>query len=203
MLVSAVCCSILLAATQLFFFLFFLLKKERSHKDYVNITFLKTHLLTTRRNLCTRPYTLSTGVLYTGLHGGNVAKVMGTFLFHFLSFFSLLFPRFFLSFLLSSLVCTWWCALRVHVSVVQAPACALRVSDAFSMWCVSDRFHLSLFYFLSLSLSLSSKAYIEELINEHMECTKKGHGHKSRLKQLVPTIGTFHTPLMLQAAFEE
>lgn len=94
-LVSAVCCSILLAATQLFFFLFFLLKKERSHKDYVNITFLKTHLLTTRRNLCTRPYTLSTGVLYTGLHGGNVAKVMGTFLFHFLSFFSLLFPVFF------------------------------------------------------------------------------------------------------------
>jgi len=48
-----------------------------------------------------------------------------------------------------------------------------------------------------------SWAYIEELINEHMECTKKGHGHKSRLKQLVPTIGTFHTPLMLQAAFEE
>lgn len=124
------------------------------------------------------------------------------FFFIFFPFFPCFFPVFFfLSFFL--LVCTWWCALRVHVSVVQAPACALRVSDAFSMWCVSDRFHLSLFYFLSLSLSLSSKAYIEELINEHMECTKKGHGHKSRLKQLVPTIGTFHTPLMLQAAFEE
>ena len=48
-----------------------------------------------------------------------------------------------------------------------------------------------------------SWAYVEELIDEHIAYTKKAQGHKSRLKQLVPSIGTFHTSLKLQAAFEE
>lgn len=124
------------------------------------------------------------------------------FFFIFFPFFPCFFPVFFfLSFFLplsarGGVRCVYTCLLCRHLHVPYAFPMPFRCG-AFLTGSISPS---SIF---SLSLSLSSKAYIEELINEHMECTKKGHGHKSRLKQLVPTIGTFHTPLMLQAAFEE
>ena len=39
-----------------------------------------------------------------------------------------------------------------------------------------------------------SWAYVDELIDEHMEYTKKSQGHKSRLKQLVRIILPLHNP---------
>lgn len=43
-------------------------------------------------------------------------------------------------------------------------------------------------------------SHFEDLIKEHME--SEGNPQPSRLRQLVPTIGTFHTNLPLAAAFE-
>lgn len=44
-------------------------------------------------------------------------------------------------------------------------------------------------------------AHFEELIEEHRQKSRQGKG--SRLKTLVPTVGTFFTPLPLQQAFKE
>lgn len=45
-------------------------------------------------------------------------------------------------------------------------------------------------------------SHFEMLINEHIKMEAEGSGAFSRLKQLVPTVGTFHTPLPLRKAFE-
>ncbi|KAL9122117.1 MAG: hypothetical protein Q9187_001326 [Circinaria calcarea] len=43
---------------------------------------------------------------------------------------------------------------------------------------------------------------VEELINDHIAHQKKGTHGRSKLKLLVPTIGVFHTPLLLEEAFK-
>jgi hypothetical protein len=45
-------------------------------------------------------------------------------------------------------------------------------------------------------------AHFEVLIDEHRMVQEEGSDRPSRLKQLVPTVGTFHTPLPLRQAFE-
>ncbi|KAL1983264.1 hypothetical protein VTN96DRAFT_286 [Rasamsonia emersonii] len=42
---------------------------------------------------------------------------------------------------------------------------------------------------------------VEQLVNDHIEHEKAGRPGKSKLKLLVPTVGTFFTPLMLEEAF--
>ncbi|KAL9081037.1 MAG: hypothetical protein Q9157_000353 [Trypethelium eluteriae] len=42
---------------------------------------------------------------------------------------------------------------------------------------------------------------VEELINDHIANQKAGTAERSKLKLLVPTVGTFFTPLLLQDAF--
>ncbi|KAL1965491.1 hypothetical protein VTN77DRAFT_5747 [Rasamsonia byssochlamydoides] len=42
---------------------------------------------------------------------------------------------------------------------------------------------------------------VEQLVNDHIEHEKAGRSGKSKLKLLVPTVGTFFTPLMLEDAF--
>ncbi|KAL2002158.1 hypothetical protein VTN02DRAFT_513 [Thermoascus thermophilus] len=42
---------------------------------------------------------------------------------------------------------------------------------------------------------------VENLINDHIAHTNSGAAGKSKLKLLVPTVGTFFTPLMLEDAF--
>jgi len=44
-------------------------------------------------------------------------------------------------------------------------------------------------------------SHFEMLIEEHIEMSKSGSNEASRLKKLVPTVGTFHTPLPLRKAF--
>jgi len=44
--------------------------------------------------------------------------------------------------------------------------------------------------------------HFEVLIEEHRMIMNEESGRPSRLKQLVPTVGTFHTPLPLRQAFE-
>src|ERR1700761_5175639 len=43
---------------------------------------------------------------------------------------------------------------------------------------------------------------VEELINDHIRHTKSGSNAASKLKLLVPSVGTFFTPLPLQDAFK-
>lgn len=45
-------------------------------------------------------------------------------------------------------------------------------------------------------------SHFEMLIEEHRRLESEGSGRPSRLKQLVPTVGTFHTRLPLRQAFE-
>ncbi|KAG7351506.1 IMP-specific 5'-nucleotidase [Nitzschia inconspicua] len=45
-------------------------------------------------------------------------------------------------------------------------------------------------------------AHFEVLIEEHRIVQDDGSGRPSRLKHLVPTVGTFHTPLPLRQAYE-
>ena len=45
-------------------------------------------------------------------------------------------------------------------------------------------------------------SHFEMLIEEHRRLEAEGNGRPSRLKQLVPTVGTFHTRLPLRKAFE-
>jgi hypothetical protein len=45
-------------------------------------------------------------------------------------------------------------------------------------------------------------AHFEVLIEEHRMVQDDGSGRPSRLKLLVPTVGTFHTPLPLRQAFQ-
>ncbi|CAJ1943018.1 unnamed protein product [Cylindrotheca closterium] len=45
-------------------------------------------------------------------------------------------------------------------------------------------------------------SHFELLIDEHRRLEAEGNGRPSRLKQLVPTVGTFHTRLPLRQAFE-
>jgi IMP and pyridine-specific 5'-nucleotidase len=45
-------------------------------------------------------------------------------------------------------------------------------------------------------------SHFEVLINEHRRLEFEGSQRPSRLKQLVPTVGTFHTHLPLRHAFE-
>ena len=45
-------------------------------------------------------------------------------------------------------------------------------------------------------------AHFETLIDEHRRLEEEGSSRPSRLKRLVPTVGTFHTPLPLRRAFE-
>ena len=45
-------------------------------------------------------------------------------------------------------------------------------------------------------------SHFEVLIEEHRKLESEGHQRPSRLRQLVPTVGTFHTPLPLRRAFE-
>jgi IMP and pyridine-specific 5'-nucleotidase len=45
-------------------------------------------------------------------------------------------------------------------------------------------------------------SHFEVLINEHRRLESEGSHQPSRLKQLVPTVGTFHTHLPLRQAFE-
>ena len=45
-------------------------------------------------------------------------------------------------------------------------------------------------------------SHFELLIDEHRRLEAEGSGRPSRLKQLVPTVGTFHTRLPLRQAFE-
>jgi IMP and pyridine-specific 5'-nucleotidase len=45
-------------------------------------------------------------------------------------------------------------------------------------------------------------SHFEVLIEEHRTMEAEGNSQPSSLKQLVPTIGMFHTPLPLRAAFE-
>jgi IMP and pyridine-specific 5'-nucleotidase len=45
-------------------------------------------------------------------------------------------------------------------------------------------------------------SHFELLIEEHRTMEAEGKSQPSSLRQLVPTIGTFHTPLPLRAAFE-
>ena len=43
---------------------------------------------------------------------------------------------------------------------------------------------------------------VEDLINNHIEHQKNDFSHRSKLKLLVPGVGVFFTPLLLQRAFE-
>mmetsp|Transcript_7626 Transcript_7626/g.18366 ORF Transcript_7626/g.18366 Transcript_7626/m.18366 type:complete len:456 (-) Transcript_7626:30-1397(-) len=45
-------------------------------------------------------------------------------------------------------------------------------------------------------------SHFEMLVEEHRRLEAEGSGRPSRLKQLVPTVGTFHTRLPLRQAFE-
>ena len=45
-------------------------------------------------------------------------------------------------------------------------------------------------------------SHFEVLIEEHRKLESEGHQRPSRLRQLVPTVGTFHTPLPLRRASE-
>ena len=45
-------------------------------------------------------------------------------------------------------------------------------------------------------------AHFEMLIEEHRLVQEENSGRPSRLKQLVPTVGVFHTPLPLKQAYE-
>lgn len=45
-------------------------------------------------------------------------------------------------------------------------------------------------------------SHFEQLIDEHRKLQSNNSPKPSRLKQLVPTVGTFHTPLPLRRAFE-
>jgi hypothetical protein len=45
-------------------------------------------------------------------------------------------------------------------------------------------------------------SHFETLIEEHRTLEMEGSSRASRLKQLVPTVGTFHTRLPLRQAFE-
>lgn len=43
---------------------------------------------------------------------------------------------------------------------------------------------------------------VEHLLQDHIAHQRSGHEHRSKLKLLVPSIGTFFTPLPLQDAFD-
>jgi len=45
-------------------------------------------------------------------------------------------------------------------------------------------------------------SHFEALIDEHRRLEMEGSDRPSRLKQLVPTVGTFHSRLPLRQAFE-
>ena len=45
-------------------------------------------------------------------------------------------------------------------------------------------------------------SHFEVLVDEHRKLEREGSQRPSRLKQLVPTVGTFHTHLPLRKAFE-
>lgn len=43
---------------------------------------------------------------------------------------------------------------------------------------------------------------VEELINDHIALQNSGTQERSKLKHLVPSVGLFFTPLLLERAFE-
>lgn len=55
---------------------------------------------------------------------------------------------------------------------------------------------------LEKSKLIAKRPQVEDLINDHIAHQKDGTHSRSKLKLLVPSVGVFFTPLLLQEAFE-